>query len=275
MSPPSARIEPGNQLEIKCTLPSASPPAARSWKKDTQFLEPSSSLTLTKEGSLIIHSVKVSDSGNYACVAINIAGQRVSSTVPVVVRSEKRWSEWTTCSSDCVKFRTRNCGSKSPSDCVGKEVETADCADGNCRALVNNLNSDNNNNAYLIYIFLIFVIVVCVLAALIFAHYKKKKPEIPDYIVTDNGELALSSPLPHDIVTSLINVADSKCFMHTYVLVKSTQETLKDISINSIKKTIFLSLILFVFFVLPSHYISVVVVRTCIHRNTRDSAKEL
>lgn len=190
LSPPSARVEPGNQLEIKCTLPSASPPAARSWMKNSQLLEPSSSLSLTKEGSLIIHSVKVSDSGNYSCVASNIVGQRLSSTVPVVVRSEKRWSEWTTCSSDCVKFRTRNCGSKSPTDCVGKEVETADCIDGMCRAIVNNRNSDHNSSAYLIYIFLIFIIAVCVFAAFVFAHYRKKKPEIPDYIVTDNGKLA-------------------------------------------------------------------------------------
>lgn len=204
LSPPSARIEPGNQLEIKCTLPESSPPAVRSWLKNNKPLESSSSLSLTEDGSLIIHSVKVTDSGNYSCVATNLAGQRISSPVPVIVRSDKRWSEWTTCSINCVKFRTRNCGSKSPSDCVGKEVDTTTCTGDDCKAVFNDLNNDdinNSNNAHLIFILLILIILTCVLLALIYTHFKKKKPEIPDYIVTDNGKLRIMSKL---IIITLI-----------------------------------------------------------------------
>lgn len=182
MSPPSARIEPSSPLEIKCALPSATPPAVRSWLKNNQKIEQSSSITITQDGSLIIHSAKVQDSGNYSCVAKNIVGKRVSQLVPVIVRSEKRWSEWSTCNADCLKFRQRNCNSKSPEDCQGKEVETAECRDGSCEEKVAE-SSDR-----IIYYSLIVVSVMCVVLAALFAHSRRKKPEIPDYIVTDNGK---------------------------------------------------------------------------------------
>ncbi|CRL02294.1 CLUMA_CG015370, isoform A [Clunio marinus] len=188
LSPPSARIEPGSPLEIKCTLPNALPPAVRSWLKNNQKIEQSSSITITQDGSLIIHSAKVQDSGNYSCVAKNIVGKRVSYPVPVIVRSEKRWSEWSSCNSDCLKFRHRNCNSRSPDDCQGKEVETAECRDGSCEEKINSDNSDR-----VIYFSLIIVSVLCVVLAALFAHSKRKKPEIPDYIVTDNEILEIQT----------------------------------------------------------------------------------
>jgi Immunoglobulin I-set domain len=78
MSPPSARVEPGFSLEIKCTLPSATPPAVRSWLKNGQKVEQSSQVTITNDGKLIIHSAKVQDSGNYSCVAKNIVARKIS-----------------------------------------------------------------------------------------------------------------------------------------------------------------------------------------------------
>lgn len=136
MSPPSARIEPGFSLELKCTLPSSTPPAVRMWQKNNVKIEASSAITMTQEGSLIIHSARTQDTGNYTCVAKNIVGKRVSSPVPVVVKSEKRWSEWSSCSVECIKVRHRNCNSKSPDDCQGKEVERAECRDGSCQEKV-------------------------------------------------------------------------------------------------------------------------------------------
>lgn len=170
-------------------MPSATPPAVRSWLKNGIKIEQTSSVMLTQEGSLIIHSAKAQDSGNYSCVAKNIVGKRVSNPVPVVVRSEKRWSEWSACNSDCVKFRQRNCNSKSPEDCQGKEVESAECKDGSCEEKVVESSSDR-----IIYFSLIVVSVLCVVLAALFAHSKRKKREIPDYIVTDNGERRKTKP---------------------------------------------------------------------------------
>lgn len=181
MSPPSARIEPGFSLELKCTLPSSNPPAVRSWMRNNLKIEQSSAVTITQDGSLIIHSAKVQDSGNYSCVAKNIVGRRLSNPVPVVVRSEKRWSDWSSCNVDCIKIRQRNCNSKSPDDCQGKEVETMECRDGSCTEKV------AEGFDRIIYFSLIVVSVLCVVLAALFAHSKRKKPEIPDYIVTDNG----------------------------------------------------------------------------------------
>lgn len=182
LSPPSARIEPGYPLELKCTLPTSNPPAVRTWQKNNEKIEQSSAITITQDGSLIVHSVKVQDSGNYSCVAKNIVGKRVSHQVPVVVRSEKRWSEWSACNTDCIKVRQRNCNSKSPEDCQGKEVETAECKDGSCQEKV------AESFDRVIYISLIVVSLLCVIFAVLFARSKRSKPEIPDYIVTDNGE---------------------------------------------------------------------------------------
>jgi netrin receptor unc-5 len=140
----------------------------------------------------MIHSVKVADSGNYSCVAENIVGKRISDPVPVVVRSEKRWSEWTLCGSDCRKTRWRNCNARSPDDCQGREVESVECSDGNCELRLQTPSSPSSQERSdrIVYISLIIVSVLCVVLAALFAHSKRKKPEIPDYIVTDNGEYA-------------------------------------------------------------------------------------
>lgn len=57
MSPLSARIEPGSKLEINCTPPQAQPQPQISWLKNNENIPSSSStVTITKEGHLIINS---------------------------------------------------------------------------------------------------------------------------------------------------------------------------------------------------------------------------
>lgn len=56
-----------------------------------------------------------------------------------------------------------------------------ECRDGSCTEKV------AEGFDRIIYFSLIVVSVLCVVLAALFAHSKRKKPEIPDYIVTDNG----------------------------------------------------------------------------------------
>lgn len=59
LSPLTARIEPGSKLDIKCIPPLAQPEAQISWLKNNEDIPPNtSSVTITKEGSLIINSAK-------------------------------------------------------------------------------------------------------------------------------------------------------------------------------------------------------------------------
>lgn len=184
LSPPSARIEPGFRLEIKCTLPNAVPQAKLSWLKNNEEIESSQSIAITKEGSLIIQSAKVQDTGNFSCAAENIVGKRISDPVPVLVRNEKRWSEWSSCTADCLKYRERKCNPKAQDECHGKEVESIECKDGLCEEKI----PDQSSSDRIVYYSLIIVSVLCVVMAALFAHSRRQKHEIPDYIVTDNGK---------------------------------------------------------------------------------------
>jgi len=187
LSPPSAQLEPGFRLEIKCTLPNAKPDATIAWQKNGEELEASSAITLASYyagGSLIIHSTRLADSGNYTCVAENIVGKRYSDPVQVLVRNEKRWSEWSSCSSECLRFRRRSCNPKLENDCSDNLVEKLDCRDGLCQERP----ASGEGSDRIVYFSLIIVSVLCVILAALFAHSKRKKPEIPDYIVTDNGK---------------------------------------------------------------------------------------
>lgn len=144
-------------------------------------------MIISDEGTLLIHSVKVSDSGNYTCVAENIVGKKISDPLPVVIRSEKRWSEWTLCGKDCRKTRWRNCKPRSYDECQGKDLETVECNDGSCE-LKHHSQSAQERSDRIVYFSLIIVSILCVILAVLFAHSKRKKPEIPDYIVTDDGK---------------------------------------------------------------------------------------
>lgn len=60
LSPLSARIEPGSKIEINCTPPPGVPQPQISWLKNNENMptSSSSSVTITKEGNLIISQAK-------------------------------------------------------------------------------------------------------------------------------------------------------------------------------------------------------------------------
>uniref|UniRef100_A0A8C2WKN6 Netrin receptor UNC5 n=1 Tax=Cyclopterus lumpus TaxID=8103 RepID=A0A8C2WKN6_CYCLU len=111
------------------------------WLKNEELL---SSLTddnidTRADHNLIINEARLSDSGNYTCLASNIVAKRRSATATVIVFVDggwDEWSEWTVCSSQCEKLRSRECNSPAPRHrgrmCEGNREATENCTDGLC-----------------------------------------------------------------------------------------------------------------------------------------------
>ncbi|XP_059100556.1 netrin receptor UNC5D isoform X3 [Peromyscus eremicus] len=89
--------------------------------------------------NLIIRQARLSDSGNYTCMAANIVAKRRSLSATVVVYvdgSWEVWSEWSVCSPECEHLRIRECTAPPPRNggkfCEGLSQESENCTDGLC-----------------------------------------------------------------------------------------------------------------------------------------------
>lgn len=121
--------------------------------------------------------------------------RRLSDPVLIVVRGDKRWSEWSVCSKDCIMYRRRLCNAKLTSmahsnvnvqdDCYGKDIETSECKDGDCEQKVPVVPVSGDR---IVYYSLIFVSLLCVVLAILFAQSKKRKRRVPSFISTDGGK---------------------------------------------------------------------------------------
>ena len=79
----------GKQLELRCYPPRGKPDPRISWLKNDKLLDESdSNYIVTQEGHLIIVNAKLSDSGNYTCVATNIAAERRSVPAEINIYGE-------------------------------------------------------------------------------------------------------------------------------------------------------------------------------------------
>ncbi|XP_050076760.1 netrin receptor unc-5-like [Anopheles maculipalpis] len=133
------RAEVGEKLEIKCVAPKGYPKPQITWLKNNITITPSSLLTFTTEGNIVITSLNLQDIGNYSCVAENIAGKRTSEPIELIVYVNGGWSQWSAwlecrCPGKPAqgRKRTRTCSDPIPlyggSPCVGpNQQKTADC----------------------------------------------------------------------------------------------------------------------------------------------------
>uniref|UniRef100_A0A3Q3IDI8 Netrin receptor UNC5 n=1 Tax=Monopterus albus TaxID=43700 RepID=A0A3Q3IDI8_MONAL len=139
--PQGKEVPINGMIVLHCRPPEGVPVAEVEWLKNEELL---SSLTddnidTRADHNLIINEARLSDSGNYTCLASNTVAKRRSATATVIVYVDggwDEWSEWTLCNSQCERQRSRECNSPAPRHrgkmCEGNSQTTENCTDGLC-----------------------------------------------------------------------------------------------------------------------------------------------
>ncbi|XP_071551464.1 netrin receptor UNC5C isoform X2 [Panulirus ornatus] len=138
--PYSESVPLEQQVELRCLPPLGRPHPTTTWLKDNVPIDfdQNHSYRISSEGSLLILSARPGDSGNYTCVAENVAAKRVSDPAVLKVYVDGAWSSWSSwspCSSRCgrgTQRRTRTCSDPTPLNggaaCQGLAVQKTDCS---------------------------------------------------------------------------------------------------------------------------------------------------
>ncbi|XP_040215726.1 hemicentin-1 isoform X1 [Rana temporaria] len=73
-SPPVVNVIEGNQVTLPCILLAGNPLPVRQWLRNNEVLISSPYVSIRSDGTLHLESVHLKDSGEYICVATNVAG---------------------------------------------------------------------------------------------------------------------------------------------------------------------------------------------------------
>uniref|UniRef100_A0A914XP10 Ig-like domain-containing protein n=1 Tax=Plectus sambesii TaxID=2011161 RepID=A0A914XP10_9BILA len=90
-APTNDRVPVGGQIQMPCLPPDGDPKPEIFWLKDGQEIErrADSNVILANDGSLIISSARVTDTGNYSCEARNVANRRKTDPAQISVYGER------------------------------------------------------------------------------------------------------------------------------------------------------------------------------------------
>ena len=87
--PYSDQSAQGRQVEVRCHPPRGKPEPEIHWMKDGRVIaEDDPNYIVTSEGHLILVAARREDTGNYTCVAENVAGKRFSNPAEITIYGE-------------------------------------------------------------------------------------------------------------------------------------------------------------------------------------------
>ena len=85
--PYNQQVARGQQVQMRCHPPRGRPKPVVYWKRNGRKIDgdKDKNYMITNEGHLILVAARLSDTGNYTCIAENIANLRPSNTAQLTV----------------------------------------------------------------------------------------------------------------------------------------------------------------------------------------------